>query len=98
MKVGLIKDESPGIYLNLNEIDETKYFKALNQSKIEIELMSNPRQENQWIDVCMETFEMNLFKDDASRVWNLFLNISDAFIANIDGKPVGASMVFYGFL
>ena len=72
VNAGLIKDESPGMYLNLREIEEAKYNEAVNQSKIEIELVSNPQEENQWIDVCVETFELKVIKDDARRDFHYF--------------------------
>ncbi len=48
----MIKYESPCMYLNLREIDGTKYQEALDQSKIKIERVSNPKEEEQWIDAC----------------------------------------------
>ncbi len=65
---GLIKNESPGMYLNLKEIDENKYQMLLDKSKIKIEHVSNPKEEEQWNDVCITSFELTEIKDDANRI------------------------------
>ncbi len=93
---GLIKDESPCMYLNLKEIDESIYKKALNQSKIKIVRVSNPKEEDQWIDIFSTIFELNDFKDDFGRICRIWFQIRDVFLALLDeGKPVGVSMVSY---
>lgn len=95
VKAGLIKDESPGMYLNLREIDGTKYQKALDQSKIKIALVSNPKEEEQWGDVCSTTFGMDEIKDEVGRIWRVCFKFCNGYLATIEGKPVGASLVFY---
>lgn len=95
-KVGMIKDESPSMYLNLKEIDEKKYQKALNQSKIKIVRVSNPKEEEQWIDTFSTIFELEDFKDDFGRICRIWFQIRDAFLAILnEGKPVGVSLVSY---
>ncbi|QEE15071.1 GNAT family N-acetyltransferase [Promethearchaeum syntrophicum] len=95
-KIGLIKDESPGMYLNLRDIDETKYKAALNRSKIKIEQILNPKEEKFWLDLCSTIFEMEEVKDEIDRMWRVCLKFCDAYLATYEGNPVGISMVFYG--
>ena len=94
-KAGLIKDESPGMYLNLRELDGLKYQEVLDQSKIKIERVSNPKEEEHWADICSTIFGMDEVKDEVGRIWSFCFKICDAYLATHDGKPVGASMVFY---
>lgn len=97
-KAGMIKDESPAMYLNLRELDETNYKKALNQSKIKIVKVSNPKEEEQWIDTFCTVFELDDFKDDFSRFCRIWFQYLDAFLVLLDeGKPVGVSLVSYSF-
>jgi len=96
VKAGLIKHESPGMYLNLTEIDETKYQVALDQSKIKIERVSNPKEEEQWSDICSTAFGMEKIKDEVGRIWRVIFKFCDSYLATIEGKPVGASLVLYG--
>ena len=96
VKAGLIKHESPGMYLNLTEIDETKYRVALDQSKIKIERVSNPKEEEQWSDICSTAFGMEKIKDEVGRIWRVIFKFCDSYLATIEGKPVGVSLVSYG--
>ncbi len=95
VKAGLIKDESPGMYLNLREIDETRYQKVLDQSKIKIERVLNPKEEEQWSDICSTTFGMDEIKDEVGHIWTILFEFCDAYLATLEGKPVGTSLVFY---
>ena len=92
---GLIKEESPGMYMNLREIDEIKYQEALDHSKIKIERVSNSKEEEQWIDICFSTFELDKFKNEIGQMWSLYFKFCDAYLAIYEGKPVGVSLVFY---
>ena len=96
VKAGLIKHESPGMYLNLTEIDETKYQEALDQSKIKIERVSNPKEEEQWIDIGSTAFGMDEVKDEGGPIWRVCFKFCDSYLATIEGKPVGVSLVLYG--
>ena len=96
VKEDLMKIESPKMYLNLKEINEIKYQKVVDQSNIKVTSVSNPKEEEQWIGVCVASFDLDGIRDDAGRVWNLYFKFCDAYIATLEGKAVGASMVFYG--
>ena len=96
VNVGLVKVEDAGMHLNLRELDETKYQEAVDQSKIKIERVSNPTEEEQWIDICATAFGMEKMKDEIGHIWHVYFKFCDAYLATLEGKPVGVSLVFYG--
>jgi GNAT superfamily N-acetyltransferase len=91
----LIKNEDVGMYLKLRELDRTKYQEAIDQSKIDIVQVSTPTEEEQWIEICATAFEMDEAIDEVGRIWRSFFKYCDAYLATIEGKPVGVSLVFY---
>ena len=93
---GLMEELSPGMYLNLNEIDDTIYQEALNQSKIKIEHVLNPKEEKQWLDISSTIFEVDEAKDEIDQMWRLCFKFCDAYLATYEGKPAGISLVLYG--
>jgi GNAT superfamily N-acetyltransferase len=95
VEAGLIKHETTGMYLNLSKLDEKQYHKAVDQSKITISRVSNPKEEEEWIDVCAVAFEVDESKDEISYIWRTFFKHSDAYLATYEGKPVGISLVLY---